>query len=252
MPGDLRPEPGSLSVTTTAGATALTGGSTSDGWQLSFERLLAGLGAIQLEGEGCNGYSEPRYTRLFDFTQPLVREKLGLVYGLGDCELGFELSAPEVDALVGPGVTAADVALMRVAVDDPWRGGAEPTSVYVEGEATRGSDRKRFAWMFRQEYDIEKCAVPGLHLEAGLALAADIVIDPMELFRESAVPGAPHRFQALADHDADADGTITLEELDAPAEVEGEPSIAVLLHDTLVPRIARPSGVPTCEVELDD
>ena len=275
LPGDSRPEPGSLYVTAAASPATTEGLTTPDGWTVSFERLLAGIGSIQIEGEGCNGYSEPRYTRLFDFAEPMPSpQKVAQAYGLGTCELGFELSPPQVDALLGQGVTAADLELMRVELKDAWIRDPEQTSVRVIGTATRGSIVKQFEWVFRMEYDIERCAEgkdgqPGstLVLEGGAEVSRTIVIDAAELFRESADPEAPLRFDALAESDADADGVITLEELDKVAAPvvpdmgpsEGgsapgteSPTLADLLYDTLVPRMARPAGSGLCEFELDN
>jgi hypothetical protein len=243
LPGDLRPEPGSLMVTTASSPSAVSGGVTDDGWQIDFERILAAIGAVQIDGDLCNGYSEPRYTRLFDFALPLAGEKVAQIYGLGACELGYEISEPESDGILGPGVTESDAARMRIEVHDIWRGEPEPASVALTGTATRGSEVLRIEFTFRQEYDIEECPVPGLQLRAGEELGATIVVDPLELFRESEEDGARLRFDALAARE-DGDGVLTVEEL--------ESATADMIHDKLVPRMIRPDGVPSCEVELDD
>ena len=249
LPPDTRPEPGSVRVTASPAAATAHGFTTDDGWAISIERLLATLGAIELQGEGCTAYSEPRYTRLFDFAVPVEEpQKIALVYGLGRCDLAFELSAPESSALLGPGVTAADLALMRERAEDVFVDEPRRTSVLVRGEARRGAATKRFEWMFRMEYDIESCASGFddagdlLALEAGVALERTIVVDPTELFRES--------FDAIAGADLDGDDAITLEELDG-ASAPGGTSFAELLYESLVPRMARPSGTVECDFELD-
>jgi hypothetical protein len=266
LPDDTRPEPGSLLVNAAPSVAAGSGLSTPDGWMISFERLLAAIGAIQLEGDECNGYGEPRYTRLFDFASPMeAPQKVALVYGLGACDLGYELSPPERDAVLGPGVTAADLEQMRTELDDDWISEPERMSVYVRGAAARGDVTKRFEWVFRMEYDVEKCE-PGpdgeggtrVDIAGGEAFERTIVFDPTELFRESTDADAPLRFDALAESDADGDGAITQKELDAVpappaagAEEGDDSSLADLLYDELVPRMARPPGSGECEVDLD-
>jgi hypothetical protein len=229
---------------------------------VSFQRLLAALGAVQLEGDDCTGYSEPRYTRLFDFALPMKEpQKVGLVYGLGDCDVTFEVSAPEFDVLLGPNVTAHDVQLMRAEADDAWISEPERMSVFVVGEATRDGATKRFEWAFRMEYDLKNC-VPGpngepgstLRIDGGTGHARTIIVDPTELFRASADADALIRFDALAESDTDGDDVVTLEELDA-VTVSGpgeRKSVAELLYETLVPRMARPLGSGLCEIELDN
>jgi hypothetical protein len=274
LPGDTRPEPGSVYVTTTASPAATAGLATPDGWSISFERLLVGLGSVQLEGDGCNPYGEARYTRLFDFARSMdAPQKVGLVYGLGECELELRLRAPQEDGLLGPGVTKADLDFMRVEADDAWVDESEDISVYVLGQATRGALTKRFEWKFRDRYDIEECS-PGpdgalgtsLDIAGGQAFEMTIVVDPTELFRESAppegeavAPAAPLRFDALADADANGDDAITLEELDevpTPAwegyEGSAEPSIADLIYQRLVGQTTKPAGSGPCKAERDD
>jgi len=207
------------------------------------------------------------FDRLFDFAQPMDGpQKVALVYGLGDCHLGYELSPPEDDALLGSGATGADLEQMRAEQDDAWIDEPERTSVHARGSASRGGVTKRFEWVFRMEYDVEKCE-PGpdgggsaLDIDGGEALEMTIVVDPAELFRDGSDLDAPLRFDALAASDADGDDRITLEELDdvaAPVSTDAETgtestdSLANLLYDTLVPRVARPAGSGECEVELD-
>src|SRR5262245_49539892 len=120
LPGDTRPEPGSVHVTVRPSSASAEGFSTADGWQVSFERLLVGLGSTDLEGSDCTSYSEARYTRLFDFAVGFDDEKLGLVYGLGDCEVELGVRTPQRDALLGPGATAGDLDSMRIEVQDDW------------------------------------------------------------------------------------------------------------------------------------
>jgi hypothetical protein len=270
LPPDNRPTPGSVYVTTEASSANLEEVITTDGWHVSFERLLAGVGNLELEGDGCNSYSEARYSRLFDFTVPAEPQKVGITYGLGDCELELDMRTPSDDVPLGIGVTAEDVERMRLEQRDPWVDEPERTSVYVVGTAARDGTEKRFEWSFRDRYGIEKCA-PGPNGELGSeldiggeqALQLTVVLRGDELLRASDAEDAPLRFDELAAADEDGDGVITLLELDeltAPppeVEVDDEPApedwtVADLIYERLVPRMARFAGGGRCEPEDDD
>ena len=271
LPDDTRPTPGSVYVTTEASSTTLEGLVTSDGWDISFRRILAGVGNMELEGPGCNSYSEARYSRLFDFTVAAEPQKVGLAYGLGDCDLQLAMRTPSDDALLGIGVTADDVERMRLEELDPWIDEPERTSVYVLGTAARDGIEKQFEWTFRERYRIDNCE-PGPNGELGSelditgqqALLLTVVLHADELFRASDAQDAELRFDDLADADADGDGLVTLLELDeliAPPSVEiqadegataTETSVAELIYDTLVPRMARFAGGGPCKPHDDD
>src|SRR5215212_2206494 len=152
LPSDNRPLPGSVEVMVQGTDELLHPLSTSDGWTIQVDRLLVGLGTVELHGEECNIYGQAHYSRLFDVAQPLpADQKLALVHGLGECSLEFRMRAPQNDALLGPGVVTGDVEAMRIEVledgiDEPQR-----TSVWATGQATRADGTsKRFDWMFRR------------------------------------------------------------------------------------------------------
>ena len=265
LPGDTRPTPGRVYVTTEAAPTNVDGVATDDGWQIDFERLLVGLGNVDLEGASCNKYSEARYSRLFDFTIEAEPQKVGLAYGLGDCRLEIGIRPPSDDAAHGVGITSADVETMRREVLDPWVDEPERTSVYVVGTASRDGEQKRFEWSFRERYNMENCQ-PGENGELGsdLDIAGDddlqmtVILHGEELFRASDAADAPLRFDELAAADADLDGEVTLvelDELDAPPlqdpeeDEDAEVSVAKLIYETLVERMARFAGGGVCEGE---
>src|SRR6185503_16712943 len=102
------PTPALIHLTARASGAVKDGVSTADGWQLSFERLLVGLGSASLEGSAggsaCVSYADARYDRLFDFAALGAPQKLSEVYGLGACSLWFRLRSPSTDALLEQGV----------------------------------------------------------------------------------------------------------------------------------------------------
>ncbi len=228
LPGDIRPEPGRVYVTAEASGSSVEGFQTDDGWTIQFERLLAGLGSVALRGEECADYSNTRYDRLFDFTVPGA-EKLGEVYGLGTCDVRVRLTSPSDDALLEKGTTAADLAFMReptVELPDnlPISGFGDftlGTAAYARGIATRAGVTKRFDWQFSGRISIGDCVnmpddkpTSAFELRGGDDLRPKVTFHGDELFRASAENEAPLRFDELAAADSDADGNVTLAELE--------------------------------------
>jgi hypothetical protein len=270
LPDDTRPVPGRLEVTTVGSTATVQGFETEDGWTVTIDRLLLGIGALELEGDGCNHYGQTRYTRLFDFTVGDQPHRVGIAYALGDCDLGFDLRTPESNSLRGPGVSEGDIAAMRAATVDAWVFEAEPTSVLVIGGASDGARQVRFEWRFRKQYEIKACS-EGPTGEPGTAVAIEgeaelgrlIAVDARELFRgDDEAEEMPLRFGEMADADANGDGDVSLAELEdvaAPLDPGPEPggpepeapSLADRLYDARVPRMARPPGSGPCEVEID-
>ena len=101
LPEDTREEPGALSVTIRGTDATVDGFDTTDGWHVSFDRVLVSVGAPQLGRESsCSPYSDGDYLRVIDgrHREP---EKLGLLYGLGTCGLELFAGNPGREALLG-------------------------------------------------------------------------------------------------------------------------------------------------------
>ena len=282
LPGDTRPVPERLDATVEPGPGLTLGIETADGWQIKVERFLLATGNIDFENDdvGCTSYAEARYDRLFDFAVVTDRQKLGTAYGLGTCRVEFRLRAPSFDALLGPGATPADVAFMRLRASDRFAEN-ERVSLLAKGSATRGTEVKRFEWVFRQSFEMTDCKAEGggfmttVKLTEGASSELRIEVRPEELFRALADDSAELRFQPMADADADADGAVTLEELSKvmPPVVDtgehgpgggspdagdaGSPdagadapeSLEALVYEDLLPRVLRVAGGGSCEVE---
>lgn len=225
LPTDTRTAPGSFYATASASQMTLGGLSTSDGWNIVFDRVLVGIGRVNLGGgSSCNRYSNRGYMRLLDL-QAAGRQKLGIAYALGHCSVAFRLSYPGNEAALGTRVTRADETFMNTGkpdgYEDPSRAGI---AVYVKGTATRGGNVKRFEWAFRRGASFTACgddgtdAGPrGVTLQSNDALEADIAIHAETLFQDSRDPTtATLRFQPYADADTvtgNNDGDVTLDEL---------------------------------------
>jgi len=234
LPGDTRPTPGRVYVTAEGSAATTSGFSTADGWDVHFERLLAGIGNVSLDGESCNDYANAGYRRLFDFTVPGAA-KLGEAYGLGACDIVLNLAPPSQDALLGKGVSASDLEFMRKLPDGlppldpnlPFEPSSLRTGVYMRGFAARGGVTKRFEWKFTGRFKLGDCAsgpeekpTSAVNLSGGDDKRPAITFHGEDLFLADA---DALRFNLFEAADANSDGDITLEELSsAPAPDDEE------------------------------
>ncbi len=191
-----------------------------DGWSVKFDSFLISLTGISVHDDAGKG-SELEGNWLLDLTQP------------GPHEIGsFDLAAkawPLVGYAVKPVTSKTEV--HESATDDDLvlmqDGGY---SVYVSGTATDGTDTKTFAWGFTNGTEYSDCVaeIDGKELE-GLIVAnggdekVELTIHGDHFFYDDLASfDAVPRFAAMAAADADADGEVTLEELDAVPLVEIE------------------------------
>ena len=266
LPGDTRPTPAVIHFTVEPSPDVTSGVTTIDGWHIVFEKFLVGLGGAGIEGDACTSYANAGYERLFDLTVP-GKQKLSDVYGLGTCFVRFRLRSPGSDALLGEGVTAADLAFMRAEETDAVATLARQ-SVYVRGSASRGAVTRRFEWSFRLGFNLDDCAAAGntrlaslVTLQGGATLPLALIIHGEELFRDRLNDASPLRFDALAEADTNGDQAITLEELASvpgPAPEPdaglvsadgGGPTRADVVYRSLLPRMVRLGDSEACAAE---
>lgn len=267
LPGDTRPPPAVIHLTVEPSPAVTEGVTTVDGWHISFERLLIGIGDARIGPRGngvgyideseCTGYANANYERLFDVTVG-GRQALSDIYGLGKCGVSFRVSVPFFpDTPLGAGVSAQDLAFMRDSAHPTFETN-HARSIYVRGQATRDTTTKRFEWSFQVPQLLAGCAGAGgvgfasdVDLTSGAELPLPVVIHGEELFRESRSDDSPLRFDPLAAADTDGDQMITLKELggalgpstEADAGVTspdgGAPSLEDLIYPGLVLRMMR-------------
>lgn len=273
LPGDTRPEPGSVLTTVSGSEATREGFTTADGWQVTIESALLGAGPVQL-GDDCDKfaeYSEPGYDRVLQLTQA-PGQKLSIMFGLGQCDVDFQLSPPTEDAVLGKGVTQAQKTELRTPGSDAWVEN-DGVTLRVAGRATSGGVTKRFSWDFRQRLFFKSCSVvidgvthAGLDLRGGVRREYDLLMEIEGLFRDDAAPGASLRFApfAAADDGDDGDGEVTLEELRQvsldelrkTAPYSGGPSELGTLGDyvyrVLWPTLLRYRGTGKCDVALEE
>ena len=128
---------------------------------------------------------------------------------------------------------------MRVEARDAWTEAdeedGEEISVLALGTARRGDAVVAIDWRFRRSFEIRRCATSAeggdasrVDLREGVQREIPVEVRAEELFRAQALDDAPLQFDWYADADADADGVVTLEELDAvpvPPEVLPIPAL---------------------------
>jgi hypothetical protein len=225
LPQTTLPEPGNLSVTVTASDAFTNGFTTNDGWKITFQRALVGVGRASLDGDKvttyCNLYPDSHYNRLLDMLRP-GPQKLALIYSLGHCDFSFALQRVSANTVRGEGVSIEDQILMSTLASDPWVKN-ERVSCFVEGRAEKAGAQKHFAWPFRERIAYSGCGLSGtdggthgLTLNGGQSSSVDIRIHGEALFERK--PGTTWSlvFQPFADADdvsGDGNGEITLDEL---------------------------------------
>lgn len=289
LPGDERPPPGRVLVTAGSSDATRVGFTTDDGWTVRFDRFVTALGNIDLDGvnerrngadeaETCNDYSETNYEWLIDFVVADRGEKVGLVHGLGACTIEYRLRGPSSDTVLGAGATEEDLALMRIEERDAWTDlddEGEEISLLALGTATRGDEVVAIDWQFRKSFEIRRCAVDAsggdasrVELLEGVESEITVEVRAEELFRAAAEDGAPLQFGWYAAADADGDGAVTLQELDAvpvPPEVlpipeppgdddDGDPppepeSLGDYVVEVLLGRVSRVADAGPCRTE---
>ncbi len=214
LPIDTRPPPGLVVVSMSSDDTS-GGMTTADSWLVRYERLLIGAGNFGIAEGPCVQYAEGHYVRILDLLQR-GPQKLAQVRALGTCPFIFEIRTPPENAVLGAGVTAETKAFLRAPGSDPWvrdRG----TTLHVAGTATKGPASVRFAWSFRENHVYGDGSCGEVTFESEVTTSLEIHVRTAALFDDLEAPaGSPaSRFEPYAAADADADGEVTLEELDA-------------------------------------
>jgi hypothetical protein len=155
LPADDRPVPGTATITVSPSQATSQGFTTSDGWKISFSRVLLGVGGASIDDNKCTRYSEANYDRIFDLGSP-TPQKLSSLYGLGDCDVRFRIGSPSSDAILGKRVTEADKTRMRTQGQDAYspRSGI---AMEISGTAENGGVIKKFAFVFRPRVRFDRC-----------------------------------------------------------------------------------------------
>jgi hypothetical protein len=143
----------------------------------------------------------------------------------GDGAVVGEIPGSFVMDMAQPGpVDLGDVTVPATHYDEvSWRIGPtddEPVSVSVEGTITCGEQSVGFAWDFDTDTTYH-CEPEDLTIPAGGEDGTELTVHGDHLFYDSLEdPDAMLRAQAFVDADADADGEVTMAELEAVSVAE--------------------------------
>ena len=245
LPGDTRPEPGRVFVTAEASPASVEGFTTEDGWNIHFDKILTGLGNISLQGESCTSYADTTYDRLFNFTAP-GEQKVGEVYGLGTCDLSFQWLGPSGDAKLQDGVSRSDIELI-------WTYRPLIVLMYVRGTAERGTDKKKFAWVFSDHKVLGDCRpdplmapLTAITLNGGDDFRHRIEFRAENLFRGFDSEVGALQFDAYAAADDNGDKDITPDELIRHTVGTGmvQQPLYFILVDWNLPNLVTLDGAP--------
>ncbi len=216
LPADSRPVPAVVQVTASTSDPALNGFQTADGWSVQFSKLLISIGQARVEGDDCVDYADDGYTRILSGLVPGT-QKVSELFGRGNCELAFAVTAPDDRPALGAGVSGSD--------RDDLLGGSRDVgmrrSVYAAGSAARAGVTVSFEFQTARTAPYWACwssnQTQGKALQADQTLTTAISLAPEVLFlAQSTQDPANLRFQAFFDADAvygNHDARITAEEL---------------------------------------
>lgn len=182
----------------------------SDGWELRFDKFLLSLRQVAATRAGCAAPGvDSDQGWLFDLSE--ATQGQGRVVLEAQADVG---TYPHVDYEVGPPVgqlSAGNASLQDVTLVTD--GGY---SVYVEGEATHATKgTKRFAWGFGTTTRYTACE-SSAEVATGGGGKAELTIHGDHLLYDDLVSPEPNlAFDLIAEADGDADGEITMTELEA-------------------------------------
>jgi hypothetical protein len=221
LPADTRPPPGSiLLMVASADEPEVT---TADGWSITVDRLLLGMGQADLANNECEDYTEGSYLRLLDGRRA-TEQKVNLVFGLGQCDFSLRVVPPTSESLLGEGVSEADKELMK-RPDGPLRnpGPGQGIAVDFAATATRGAETKHVHWRINQPTSFQcsrGAGTPSLPFELRSSddhFTLHIALRGAALFGDDdTAASATLRFDPFAAADTvfgNADGDVTINEL---------------------------------------
>ncbi|WP_235880097.1 hypothetical protein [Polyangium aurulentum] len=195
-----------------------------DGWSVRFSKFLVVIGDVTIADEAEAEGARRKETKLFDHVAPGPKK----VEDFRDLEakawtkVSYEVRPAAADTALGDGATADDLAIMKM-------GGH---SVYVEGEATKGAEKKTFKWGFSTAIEYADCEgerdgkpTRGVIVTNGGTDTVELTIHGDHFFYDDLQsPNAVVRFNAIASADADMNGEVTLAELSMKPLVDIDPA----------------------------
>lgn len=224
LPKDDRPPPGNLLITASSDSAVQQGFDTDDGWHIQFSKFVVSPGHSSFrDGGSCTSYSDASYEHVLNVLQA-GSQKVNLIYARGTCDFRFRLSFPGADAVVGDSISAQDLLLMRTGGTDRFQPTISGANGYIAGVASKQSQTKTFAWLFRQSWSYANCSIQGdagsqasVQLGAYQAETLNITVRGEELFENVDQSNTIQLlFEPMAQADStygNNDGEVTLNEM---------------------------------------
>jgi hypothetical protein len=191
-----------------------------DGWTVTFDKFLVNVQNVEIADADGETAATMSGSKLFDNTASGVKSVVDFsdVPARAWDRFSYEIAPVDEDTELDESASDDDKALMQ-------DGGY---SVYVSGTATKDDEVKTFAWGFSVGTRYEECHSeqggrdePGIVVKNNVNLEVQLTTHGDHFFydrlQSSSDPTIETslRFDALAEADADEDGEVTLEELDA-------------------------------------
>lgn len=191
-----------------------------DGWRVKYGKFLVNFQNITVADASGTLGNALQGSRLFDNTAPGVKSIVDFedLPAKAWSEVSYEIAPVTADSELGDSATEGDKELML----------AGGYSIYVEGVATKGQVTKSYAWGFPLGTRYERCHSEqdgrdesGIVITKHASLNVELTTHGDHLYydRLQASPDptvlTSLRFDAIAEADRDADGEVTLEELNA-------------------------------------
>lgn len=179
-----------------------------DGWTIRFTKFLVVIGGLQMaSAKGDQGPSDAQ-AKLFNLQKKGPHTVADLKTPAGTWDAPAYSILPASASTQAGNADPADLAMMQ----------KEGYSLYLEGEAEKGGQKKAFVWGFKLQIAFKKCKSNAV-ITAGGKTTLQITIHADHLFYDDLEnPEAKLRFDAIAAADKDNDGKITSQEL---SEVKG-------------------------------
>lgn len=186
-----------------------------DGWSVHYTKFLVVLGNIRIVDDAGEVGAEQKKTKLVNHVAQGVKAVASFpnLAAKAWTKVSYQVAIADGSTELGDGAAQADLDLMR----------ASGYAVYVEGEATKGAEKKTFQWGFSVPTEYTDCKGDkdgketfGVLVTNGGRDEVELTIHGDHLFYDDLqAANAKVRFSAIAAADADMDGKITLEELAA-------------------------------------
>jgi len=185
-----------------------------DGWSVKYAKYLVTFREITVADKSGAVAAKMPKGKVFDMTKKGIKSIITFpnIDAKNWDHVSYQVGPPSADADLGDGVVEADRALLVT----------NNASVHVEGTATKGAVAKTFEWDFGAGTLFDRCEgekdgkkSEGVVITNGGTDEVQLTIHGDHLFYDDLqATNAKVRWEAISLADADADGKITLDELD--------------------------------------